>query len=168
MKKSLIAFFMLVILVQAGFCQGQTDSVANSEKKVVVDAVAAALQKQYVFPDTARKMGDLIRKNLKAGKYAVIDDPRAFAMKLSADLLSVSRDQHLGMRFAPEAILERKPGRGQKEGGRGIPEKADPHRQPRLQGGQDPGWQRRLPEVQLLQRRPGGVPGGGRRHGLPG
>ena len=108
MKKLLIAFFMLVILLQAGLCQGQTDSVANSEKKVVVDAVASILQKQYVFPDTARKMGDLIRKNLKAGKYAVLDDPRAFANKLTEDLRSISRDKHLGVRFAPERIRDEK------------------------------------------------------------
>ena len=53
-------------------------------------------------------MGDLIRKNLKAGKYAAFDDPQAFAMKLSDDLQSVSHDRHLGVRYEPEAILERK------------------------------------------------------------
>ncbi len=73
-----------------------------------MNAVADALAKQYVFPETARKMGDLIRKNLKAGKYAALDDPQAFATKLTEDLRSVSRDRHLGVRFAPQRILEMK------------------------------------------------------------
>ncbi len=52
-------------------------------------------------------MGDLIRKNLKAGKYALLDDPQAFAMKLSDDLQSVSHDRHLRAFAAPPEACSR-------------------------------------------------------------
>ena len=108
MKKLLFTLFTLIFLVQICMSQNQPAAVGSAEKKAVVDAVASILQKQYVFPDTARKMGDLIKKNLKAGKYTRIDDPRAFALKLTEDLRSLSRDRHLGVRFAPELIREMK------------------------------------------------------------
>ncbi len=108
MKKWGIAVLLMIFSLAGIRAQAQPKPIDANEKKAAVNAVADALAKQYVFPETARKMGDLIRKNLKAGKYAVIDDPQAFAMKLSDDLQSVSRDRHLGVRYAPERILEMK------------------------------------------------------------
>ena len=101
--------FLLLSLLAFSFiipAQVQPQKLGAEEKKAVVEAVMTVLQKQYVFPDTASKMGDLIRKSLKAGRYSALDDPRAFATKLTEDLQSVSRDRHLGVRYAPERILE--------------------------------------------------------------
>jgi hypothetical protein len=106
MKKFVFAVLLMILSVAGIRAQAEPKAIDDAEKKAVVSAVADLLAKQYVFPETARKMGDLIRKNLKAGKYAVSDDPQAFAMKLSEDLLSISHDKHLGVRFAPERILE--------------------------------------------------------------
>jgi retinol-binding protein 3 len=108
MKKWRIAALMIVFSVVAVRAQSRPAAIDAIEKKAVVNAVADVLAKQYVFPETARKMGDLIKKNLKTGKYALLDDPQTFAMKLSADLQSVSRDRHLGVRYMPERILEMK------------------------------------------------------------
>lgn len=108
MKKSGIAVLLMIFSLVVIRAQAKPQPIAADEKKAVVNAVADVLAKQYVFPETARKMSDLIKKNLKTGKYALLDDPQAFAMKLSADLQSVSHDRHLGVRYDPEAILERK------------------------------------------------------------
>ncbi|MBE0665928.1 MAG: S41 family peptidase, partial [Candidatus Aminicenantes bacterium] len=108
MKKSLFILFMLIFLVQIGLPQGQPAAVGNVEKQAVVEAVVKVLNAQYVFPDVAKKMGDLIKKNLKAGKYKLIEEPRAFALQLTEDLRSISHDRHLGVRYAPERILEMK------------------------------------------------------------
>ena len=108
MKKWRIAILMIVFSAVGVRAQSQPAAIDAIEKKAVVNAVADVLAKQYVFPETAKKMGDLIRKNLKAGKYAVLDDAQVFAMKLSADLQSISHDRHLGVRYAPERILEMK------------------------------------------------------------
>ena len=108
MKKWLIAFLLIILSAAWTWAQDRPQPVDANEQKLVVNAIADVLAKQYVYPDTARKMGDLIRKNLKAGRYAPLDDPIAFAAKLTADLRSVSRARHLGVRFAPERILEMK------------------------------------------------------------
>lgn len=108
MKKILFAVLLMLVSIQQMVGQERPKPLAAEEKKAVVNAVANVLAKQYVFPETARKMGDLIRKNLKAGKYAILNNPPVFAVQLSEDLRSVSRDQHLGIRYAPERILEMK------------------------------------------------------------
>jgi hypothetical protein len=108
MKKLFFVVLILFVLNPIAPAQGQPQALGAGEKKTVVEAVATILQKQYVFPEVARKMGDLIKKNLKAGKYLPIDDPLAFAMKLTEDLRSISRDRHLGVRYMPERIREMK------------------------------------------------------------
>lgn len=104
MKK--LNFLILLVLAFRFSHPAQAQKLGAEEKKAVVEAAVTVLQKQYVFPEMAKKMGNLIRKNLKAGKYEVLDDPRAFAARLTEDLRSISRDRHLGVRFAPERILE--------------------------------------------------------------
>jgi hypothetical protein len=99
----MMLFFALVV-----WAQEKPRPVNADEQKAVVNAAADVLARQYVFPDVARRMGDLIRRNLKAGKYAQLDDPQAFAGRLSEDLRSISHDRHLGVRFAPQRILEMK------------------------------------------------------------
>jgi hypothetical protein len=108
MKKHVFVILLIFFSLRIISGQERTKPIDAAGKKALVNAVADTLAKQYVFPETARKMGDLIKKNLKTGKYSMIDDPQAFADMLSADLLSVSHDKHLGVRYAPKAILERK------------------------------------------------------------
>lgn len=106
MKNFYLIFLIMLACNFIAPAQDSPQTIGADEKKVVVDAVVSILQKQYVFPDTARKMGDLIKKNLKTGKYTGVDDPRAFALKLTEDLRSISHDRHLGVHVARERIRD--------------------------------------------------------------
>jgi len=108
MKKFYFIFFICLAFNFLIPAQEQPQTLADSEKKIVVEAVATVLQKQYVYPEVAGKMSNLIRKNLKSGKYLPIKEPRAFAQRLTEDLRSISHDRHLGVRYAPERITEMK------------------------------------------------------------
>jgi hypothetical protein len=108
MKNLIFAVLLMFFSLRPVSGQEQPKAIAAAEKKALVHAVADVLARQYVFPEMARKMGDLIRKNLKAGKYQALEDPRAFAAKLTEDLRSISRDRHLGVQYAPQRILEMK------------------------------------------------------------
>ncbi|MEZ4649022.1 MAG: hypothetical protein R3E97_09615 [Candidatus Eisenbacteria bacterium] len=68
------------------------DSVRRA---AAVDSISTALNEVYVFPDVAKKMESLIRKNLKKGAYDDLADPIAFSDRLTEDLRSVSHDLHL-------------------------------------------------------------------------
>ena len=74
---------------------GVGPTIDRKTQAAIIDSVSAVLREEYVFPDVARKMEELLRKNLKDGKYAETTDPAAFAEKLGEDLRSVSHDKHL-------------------------------------------------------------------------
>jgi len=101
-----LALAACVALCLAADAQGQPGPVGAADKAQVIDALTKALEQQYVFPEVAAKMAELIRKNLAAGRYEAGDDPRAFADALTEDLRSVSKDRHLRVRYAPERIRE--------------------------------------------------------------
>ena len=93
----LIALLLIALGIQVA-SQAQPDSSPPIDRKTqaaIIDSVSAVLREEYVFPDVARKMEELLRKNLKDGKYTEITDPAAFAEKLGEDLRSVSHDKHL-------------------------------------------------------------------------
>ncbi len=86
-------------------------SVAMDEasRAELVEAVAKAVADNYVFPDLGAKMATRLRDALAAGDYAKVTDERAMASRLTADLRSVTKDLHLGVRLAPAAPSEHEP-----------------------------------------------------------
>jgi hypothetical protein len=70
----------------------------------VIENALAKLNEYYVFPDTARKMGEAVQSKLKSGGYDAITDSDDFAAQLTEDLRAVSRDKHLGVSFSPRVL----------------------------------------------------------------
>ncbi len=71
------------------------------DRAAIVDDLLAALNKTYVFPDTAQKMEQHVRRQQQSGAYESLSDLEAFTHKLTEDLRSVSKDRHLTVRSAP-------------------------------------------------------------------
>lgn len=76
----------------------------TAEKKQVVDSIALFMTDYYVFPDVGLAMGETIGKKLADGGYDAFENYPAFAGELTDDLRSVSKDLHIGVRYAPEMI----------------------------------------------------------------
>jgi hypothetical protein len=103
--KIFILFIGFVIAAKISFAQqdGPVNFTFDSKiKQQTVKKISSLLDENYIFPDLAKKMGDLIKQNLAAGSYEGIDDPMKFAETLTADLQSVSNDKHIRVRFSPE------------------------------------------------------------------
>jgi hypothetical protein len=103
--KIFILFIGFVIAAKISFAQhdGPVNFTFDAKvKQQSVKKISKLLDENYVFPDMAKKMGDLIKQNLAAGSYDSIDDPMKFAETLTADLQSVSKDKHIRVRFSPE------------------------------------------------------------------
>lgn len=98
--------FSLFFIAALGYLTAQEEQVTidRNEQKLVIDSVVSILEKNYVYPETAMKMNDLIIKNLNDGKYEDLTDPSDFSNRLTNDLVSVSNDKHLGVVFAPRTI----------------------------------------------------------------
>jgi retinol-binding protein 3 len=76
--------------------------VDSKTKMQTVKKIAKMMKENYVFPETAKKMGDYLSSRLTSGAYDSIDDAMKFADKLTEDLQSISRDKHIRVRFNPE------------------------------------------------------------------
>jgi len=100
MKKILL--FLALALAYGQRAESQIP-LTKLVKKEVVDSLSKSLIKNYIFPDTARRMGNKIQENLAKGLYDTISNPRDFARKLTKDLHSVYNDLHLSMNFNPSA-----------------------------------------------------------------
>lgn len=108
-KTALLIFCFLLIIPAKSMAQSnvnQTDPVTKTEQQKVIDSISVLLNKNYVFPDVAKKMSDLISSNLKNGSYASITNPVLFSERLTKDLLSISKDKHIRVGFNPAFIKE--------------------------------------------------------------
>ena len=70
-------------------------------RKQVVETLAQVLAEQYVYKERGEKMAEKIRTRLGEGAYDGMLSPIAFANALQADLQSIARDGHLGVRYEP-------------------------------------------------------------------
>lgn len=76
------------------------EKLTADRRKEIVEAVATAVDENYVYPETGRKMAAAVRDQLKAGEYDEVEDDAALTRRLTDDMRSISNDRHLGVRLA--------------------------------------------------------------------
>jgi Peptidase family S41/N-terminal domain of Peptidase_S41 in eukaryotic IRBP len=100
---SLLATAALLLAGPASPAFGQAPtapSLSAAERTAALKAITAVLEESYVFPDVRPKLVERLRRSEEAGRYEV-DDPRAFADRVTEDLRDVAHDRHLSIQFAP-------------------------------------------------------------------
>ncbi|MGI8400356.1 MAG: S41 family peptidase [Gemmatimonadaceae bacterium] len=75
----------------------------------VVNRAAALLDSFYVFPATAKRMGDSARARLARGEYDSYRSGPGFAMRLNSDLALIAHDKHLDVRYHTRAVPPQRP-----------------------------------------------------------
>jgi len=85
-------------------------AVNAQDRAAIIDDISAALNETYVFPETAKKMEERMRSQLKSGAYDRLGTMDVFTEKLTTDLRSVSHDLHLGVVWDPEQPPEQPDG----------------------------------------------------------
>lgn len=107
MKLTVFLSKVMLMALLAGSAQAQAPAkvaLDKTLKKQTIEAVTVLLDSNYVFPETTKKMNQLVLKNLRSGKYDKITDPEELAGRLTEDLRSVSHDLHLNVRYEPGQI----------------------------------------------------------------
>lgn len=102
----------LMILAFSSICvllgQNAQTAIDPAEKKEVIEALCANLEREYIFPEITQKYVRMLRDNLRSGKYDGIVQPGEFAVSVTNDLMAVHRDEHLTVRFNPAWVKEEK------------------------------------------------------------
>jgi hypothetical protein len=85
------------------------------EGKAAVEALATALEENFVFPDKGKAYAAALRAKLASGAYASFANAEEFAKAVTADLQAVHKDGHLRLHAprvgaGPEQRMRRGPG----------------------------------------------------------
>lgn len=72
-----------------------------ADAKAAVEALATALDENFVFPDVAKSYAAMLRAKLASGGYASFASADDFAKAVTDDLQAVHKDGHLRL-FAPQ------------------------------------------------------------------
>jgi hypothetical protein len=100
--KFIYALFLNILMANSVFAQADNKPNVQVSIKILVDSLASALHRIYIFPEKSKVMADHIKDQRKKGAYNKINDPKKLAEKLSADIQSVHRDGHLRINYDPE------------------------------------------------------------------
>lgn len=73
-------------------------------KAAAVTRIGEILAESYVFPVKGAELQRRLQKQLKAGTYDKIADPRQLAAVLTGELQDISGDRHLRVIFDPEQV----------------------------------------------------------------
>ncbi|SFC74773.1 S41 family peptidase [Flavobacterium phragmitis] len=99
---------MLLLIVQNTMAQDSKRLLDTKDRKAIVSAVKAHIEKSYINLDLSKRMIIELDKNLKSNKYQKITSPIEFSEIVTEDLQSISKDLHLKIRFEPEHIAREK------------------------------------------------------------
>lgn len=101
-------FFLSVLLFSAAAFSQNPLAFSGSAKEIhqLVDSLANQLNKYYVTKEDALKMSSFIKKKCKEGAYDNIKDAHILAGTLTADVLSVHRDEHFHIEYNPQMANE--------------------------------------------------------------
>jgi uncharacterized protein YpmB len=100
--KTVLFIILLISFSFSLYAQNKAKDLDEKERKEVIKSISKLLKADYVYPEVADKMANLIETNLKNGKYQLIIQPEEYANILTQDLQSVSHDKHLRVIFNPE------------------------------------------------------------------
>jgi hypothetical protein len=64
-------------------------------QQAVVDSIGKLLERMHAAPDTGEMIADRLRERLRAGAYASLTAPQAFAAAVTQDMQAVNGDRHL-------------------------------------------------------------------------
>jgi C-terminal processing protease CtpA/Prc len=94
-------------LAPTSFSQSeQNKSLDTQRQKEIIDSVVSCYDQNYVFQDVARQMSDYLYKRYENGDYKEITSPEAFVDSLTADMRSISKDDHIRIYYRPDEFFK--------------------------------------------------------------
>jgi len=116
LRNIVIAIAILAFGAGAVFAQEAAAPTLDAAKKqAIVDEVSTLLNREYIFADTAKKMEEALRTQLKNGNFDKAATAPAFAQAVSRVLSMVSKDGHIGFAHNPALAEDMRRLQGQSE-----------------------------------------------------
>jgi hypothetical protein len=100
----LLPLLVIIFWVTISIAQEQAVTIDKAEQSEVIVKICDILNKNYVYPKTAKKMSDYISDKLKKGEYDSLTFAVNFASQVMEDLRKISNDKHIGVSYDPETV----------------------------------------------------------------
>ncbi len=71
-------------------------------KQEIIDSLTKKLEEFYIKPNAIGDINNKLTENYKKGLYKNSSNPNEFALKLTADLLDISKDLHFSVGYDPQ------------------------------------------------------------------
>lgn len=72
----------------------------------IIQTLSQKLRQNYIFPEIAEQICVKLQEHLDKGDYTDLDEGEFFALALTEQMQSVSRDEHLWVRWYPDTLPE--------------------------------------------------------------
>ena len=106
-----------------------------------MDDLIKEVKRFYVFPDLAVKVEAALRSHQRSGSYDKISSGRALSAAVTRDLMAVTNDKHLKLRYSESAIPFAWPGARTERGRACTPARLQPGREFRRGARRAAAWQ---------------------------
>jgi hypothetical protein len=100
-RRAAVSLFVLTLTAARCVTAQQDAPLTAAQRQVVIDSIASALNRMYVFPDVAARMDADLRTRVKRGEFDAVTDRSSFGRVLTDDLQAISHDKHLRVRVPP-------------------------------------------------------------------
>ena len=104
MKKILAGIFIVIAFT----ANAQPSTISKSNFVGAIDKLASVCKQHYIDKEKADKMDELLRKNIKSGKYDTLTQGKKLATLLTNDIKSVYPDKHLKVLYDKNLYLDLK------------------------------------------------------------
>src|SRR5688572_7138035 len=95
LKAMFLIWTISLLLLTHLAAQSDVSKLNKKEIAVTIDSISRKLNKNYVFPEVAVRMIEVLKTNLKSGKYSSLTNSSELANQLTKDLQEISKDKHL-------------------------------------------------------------------------
>lgn len=105
MKKNTLS--ILSLLIVTCFCipiQAQVKALNKKQLQVLIDSISSAFKTNYVSIDKGLEISKTLKNNLQKGNYNSVSDAQKLAFVLEQDILNISNDRHIHIRYLPELL----------------------------------------------------------------
>lgn len=103
-----LTVWITLLISRASFCQpvvsGPDQSIDAQTRKTVIQALIHQLNAQYVFPDVAVHIEQVIQAHLTADAYDRINSSKVFADTITSQLQRISHDKHLRLFYQNKPV----------------------------------------------------------------
>lgn len=93
---------LILMLLSIGVYAQKEPDFTELSKKQVIDSLGKELEEFYIRPNAIESIQKKLKENYNAGVYKNSVTPNEFALKLTMDLLEVSKDLHFRVMYDPE------------------------------------------------------------------